>query len=253
MEFLKPEVNVVSPRTIGRLLEDLAKKCALPSLAADLAQCPKRSLHFIVDLWSSRTRDSILGIKVQFVSKWELETYTLAFKHFPGSHTGDHIREAFEQELIERGIQLEQIGCVVADNASNMGKAFNMSMIMEEKWHINAADPEISEEEEAGLEDCSTVEPDLPTALNPCHRIRCAAHTLQLAVNGAIRGEQASKELLDVVNRVINMFRRSPLWTGRLKELCKKDLVPSTGTRWNSILAALKRLTQVCKFILFIL
>ncbi|EEC19108.1 hypothetical protein IscW_ISCW015007 [Ixodes scapularis] len=129
-----------------------------------------------------------------------------------------------------------------------MGKAFNMSMIMEEKWHINAADPEISEEEEAGLEDCSTVEPDLPTALNSCHRIRCAAHTLQLAVNGAIRGEQASKELLDVVNRVINMFRRSPLWTGRLKELCKRDLVPSTGTRWNSILAALKRLTQVNVF-----
>lgn len=75
MEFLKPEVNVVSPRTIGRLLEDLAKKCALPSLAADLAQCPKRSLHFIVELWSSRTRDSILGIKVQFVWKWELKTY----------------------------------------------------------------------------------------------------------------------------------------------------------------------------------
>ncbi|XP_042143397.1 zinc finger BED domain-containing protein 4-like [Ixodes scapularis] len=247
MEFLKPEVNVMSPRTMGRILEDLAKKCAMPSLAADLAQCSSRSLHFIVDLWSSRSRDSIIGIKVQFVSNWKLNTYTLAFKHFPGNHTGDHIREAFEHELLERGIKLHQIGCVVCDNASNMSKAFNMSMIMEDKWCGSAAatDPDC-EEDEASPEDCSAAELDLSRALSPCHRIRCAAHTLQLAVNGALRKDQASKELLDIVNRVVNLFRRSPLWTGRLKEICSKDLVPATGTRWNSVLAALKRLIQRC-------
>ncbi|KAM7289613.1 transcription initiation factor TFIID subunit 4 isoform X13 [Ixodes scapularis] len=117
-------------------------------------------------------------------------------------------------------------------------------MLMNDKWHVDgAADGDI-DEEEASPEECSTSEIDVSEALCPCHRIRCAAHTLQLAVNGAIRNEEAAKELIDVVNRVINIFRRSSYWTGRLKDLCGKDLVPATGTRWNSILAALKRLTQ---------
>ncbi|KAM7306100.1 hypothetical protein ISCGN_015996 [Ixodes scapularis] len=130
-----------------------------------------------------------------------------------------------------------------------MSKAFNMSMIMEDKWCGSAAatDPDC-EEDEASPEDCSAAELDLSRALSPCHRIRCAAHTLQLAVNGALRKDQASKELLDIVNRVVNLFRRSPLWTGRLKEICSKDLVPATGTRWNSVLAALKRLIQADVF-----
>ncbi|KAM7289612.1 zinc finger BED domain-containing protein 4-like [Ixodes scapularis] len=248
IDFLKPELNVMSPRTMSRILEDLAKKVAVPALSRDLSQCAFHSLHFIVDLWSSRTRDSIIGIKVQFVLNWELRTCTLAFKHFPGHHTGDHIREAFENELLERGVQKDQIGCVVCDNASNMTKAFNMSMLMNDKWHVDgAADGDI-DEEEASPEECSTSEIDVSEALCPCHRIRCAAHTLQLAVNGAIRNEEAAKELIDVVNRVINIFRRSSYWTGRLKDLCGKDLVPATGTRWNSILAALKRLTQTDVF-----
>lgn len=99
MEFLKPVVNVMSPRTMEGMLEDLAKKRAMPSLAAHLAQCPSRSLHFIVDVWSSGSRDSIIGVKVQFVSNWKLNTYTLAFKHFPGNQTSDRIPGAFEQEL----------------------------------------------------------------------------------------------------------------------------------------------------------
>ncbi|KAM7306099.1 zinc finger BED domain-containing protein 4-like [Ixodes scapularis] len=124
-----------------------------------------------------------------------------------------------------------------------MSKAFNMSMIMEDKWCGSAAatDPDC-EEDEASPEDCSAAELDLSRALSPCHRIRCAADTLQLAVNGALRKDQASKELLDAVNRVVNLFRRSPLC---LKEICSKDLVPATGSRWNSVLAALKRLIQL--------
>ncbi|KAG0417377.1 hypothetical protein HPB47_005659 [Ixodes persulcatus] len=67
---------------------------------------------------------------------------------------------------------------------------------------------------------------------SPKDRIRCAAHTLQLAVNGTPRKDQTSKELLDVLNRVVNLFGKSPLWTGHLKEICKKGLGPSN---WNPL------------------
>lgn len=72
----------MSPKTMSRVLEDLAKKVAIPALSGDLAQCEFHSLHFIVDLWSTRTRESIIRIKVQFVFNWELRTCTLAFNSF---------------------------------------------------------------------------------------------------------------------------------------------------------------------------
>ncbi len=40
ISFLKPELNAVSPKAIGRPLEDLATKYALPSLRDEIAECP---------------------------------------------------------------------------------------------------------------------------------------------------------------------------------------------------------------------
>lgn len=77
------------------------------------------------------------------------------------------------------------------------------------------------------------------------HKVRCAAHTLQLAVNAAVREDDKARALLATLNTTVNVFRRSCLWTERLKELCGKDLVPAAGTRWNSLVAALIRLTEV--------
>ncbi|KAM7307910.1 hypothetical protein ISCGN_011546 [Ixodes scapularis] len=105
-----------------------------------------------------------------------------------------------------------------------------------------AHDEEVSSEENP--ENCSSTEVDVSEALQPCHRVRCCAHTLQLAVNDALRDDKTVSELLKLLNSIINLFRRSSYWTGRLKEVCKKDVVLASSTRWNSILAALNRLTQ---------
>ncbi|KAM7308897.1 hypothetical protein ISCGN_012528 [Ixodes scapularis] len=129
-----------------------------------------------------------------------------------------------------------------------MSKAFNVSMIMEDKWCVSAAATDPDCEGEASPKDRSAAEIDLSKELGPCHRIRCAACTLQLAVNGALRKDQAYQDLLGIVSRVVNRFRRSLLRTGRLKEICSEGLVPTAGMRWNSALAALKRLAQVYVF-----
>lgn len=177
IDFLKPKLNIMSPRTMSRVLEHLANKVATPALSGDLAQYTFHSQHFIVDSWSSRRRASILGIKVQFVFSWELRRCTLAFKHFTGHHTGDHIREAFENELLERGVQKDQIRCVVCDNASNMTKAFNMLTLMNDKWHVDgAADVDI-DEEEASPEECSTSEIHVSEALSMPSNQMCSPHS----------------------------------------------------------------------------
>lgn len=95
VEFLKPELTPPSPRTVARKLESLATKFALPHLNETLSKAPNDSVHFIVDIWSSRIRESIIGIRVQFVKDWKLELHTVSFRHIEGCHTGQNIRETF--------------------------------------------------------------------------------------------------------------------------------------------------------------
>lgn len=242
IEFLKPELNLPSPRTVGRQLE-LAAEHAVAALTEQLRDCPPGSLHFIVDLWTSRLRESVMGIRVQFLKEWRLHLKTLSFRHFAGRHTGEKIREVFIAEIVLRGINQSQVGTVVCDNAANMAKAFDMGGTLTEEWANKTPDPEDSEEENVDDILADAAEEEEPATL--FHRVRCAAHTLQLAVNTAMREDDKAKSLLATLNTVVNVFRRSCLWTERLKELCGKELVPAAGTRWSSLVAALRRLTEV--------
>ncbi|XP_064472395.1 uncharacterized protein LOC135386411 [Ornithodoros turicata] len=114
-----------------------------------------------------------------------------------------------------------------------------MAALFSDTWRLNDDDDTVQ-----SPEDCSANEVSVSAALNPSRRVRCAAHTLQLAVNGALREDDEVQQLLTVVNKVVNCFRRSHLLTAELKQRCGKDLVQPGGTRWNSILAALSRLTE---------
>ncbi|XP_077526945.1 zinc finger BED domain-containing protein 4-like isoform X1 [Haemaphysalis longicornis] len=231
IEFLKPDVNLPSPRTVGRQLEELATAHAVTALAEQLRDCPPGSLHFIVDIWTSRRRNSIMGIRVQFVKDWRLHLQTLPFRYFEGRHTGENIREVFVTEISLRGINQSQVGTVVCDNAANMTKAFDMGDTFMEHWTHTTPDPEDSEEESVHDTLAHATEEEEEETATLFHRVRCAAHTLQLAVNSAMGEDDKAQGLLATLNTVVNVFRRSCLWTERLKKLCGKDVVPAAGTR----------------------
>lgn len=247
VEFLRPEINMPSPRTVARQLEHLAANEALPALQDELLGVPEGGLHFVIDIWTSRLRQAILGIRVHFIKDWNLRHYMLSFKHMRGKHTGENIRETFLAELESRGVSEALVGAVVCDNASNMTKAFNMSENFDDDWKERVADPEDCEEHEATDMEVDDKQED--TGQIPSFkRVRCAAHTLQLAVNSALRGDEAAQRLLTSVNAAVNVFRRSCFWSEQLRDQCGKDLVPASGTRWNSLVAALKRLTEPAVF-----
>ncbi|KAL3220184.1 hypothetical protein MRX96_030010 [Rhipicephalus microplus] len=63
IEFLKLKLTLPSPRTASRTLESLETKFALPQLNDKLSKAPNESLHFIVDIWTSRIPESIIGIR----------------------------------------------------------------------------------------------------------------------------------------------------------------------------------------------
>ncbi|KAL1443623.1 hypothetical protein MTO96_030240 [Rhipicephalus appendiculatus] len=127
-----------------------------------------------------------------------------------------------------------------------MTKAFNMADHFNEDWQEVPADDD--EYDKAAQYEEPFQGPSEEITMSSFHRVRCAAHTLQLTVNAGLREDERAKELLELINSTVNVFRRSSFWTERLKALCGKDLIPSAGTRWNSLVAALKRLTEMDVF-----
>ncbi|KAH9360196.1 hypothetical protein HPB48_020116 [Haemaphysalis longicornis] len=69
LEFLKPELNLPSPRTISRQVEGFPLGPAV--LQEELLSVPWGTLHFIVDVWTSRTRNAMLVIRVQYAKDWQ--------------------------------------------------------------------------------------------------------------------------------------------------------------------------------------
>lgn len=159
---------------MGRQLK-LETEHAVTALTEQLRDCPPGSLHFIVDLWTSKLRESVMGIRVQFLEEWRLHVKTLSFRHFTGRHTGEKIREVFIAEIALRGINQCQVGTVVCDNAANMAKAFDMGGTLTEEWANKTPDPEDSEEENVHDILADAAEGEEPATLCVC-RV-CGTHT----------------------------------------------------------------------------
>ncbi|KAH9373068.1 hypothetical protein HPB48_010214 [Haemaphysalis longicornis] len=223
----------------------MASHLSLPVLQEELLSVPSRTLHFFADIWASRTRDAVLGIRVQYVKDWQLRCHTFTFRHMRGHHTGENIRESFAAEFESKGVNEEQVGTVVCDSAANMSKAINTASNFTDQRPHASVDVEDCDEETTD-ENLLFAEDDEESGLIPAFkRVCCAAHTLQLAVNLALRHDESAQKLLEAINKTVNVFRRSCFWTEQQREQCGKNMVPPSGTRWNSLVEALKWLTEV--------
>ncbi|CAG7828955.1 unnamed protein product, partial [Allacma fusca] len=93
-----------------------------------LAKVPKAGLHTSLDLWTSRSHHSVLGVRVHYIDEeWKLRNRAIGFIEFQEHKTADNVREAFKS-LIETdyGIEPSQLGVVMTDNAAENVKAFDM-------------------------------------------------------------------------------------------------------------------------------
>lgn len=59
------------------------------------------SAHLLLDIWSSKSRESVIGVMVRYIHDWNLYQHCLAFKHFPGTHDGARIKKTIEDMLKE--------------------------------------------------------------------------------------------------------------------------------------------------------
>lgn len=75
--------------------------------------------------------------------------------------------------------------------------------------------------------------------------LSCAAHTLQLAINDAIKSDADSKDFLKYINKVMVFFKRSTRWRDELRNYCTESPRMYCVTRWNSYLDMINRFEQV--------
>jgi len=169
-------------------------------------------------------------------------------------------------------VSKNQLGFVMGDNASNISKAFNVEDLIIDDWvihpHTNKdhgvglSDP-ISDEEEREMDlmeptenqeqeqiimtrDFQAMDFELDSV--GAKRLRCLAHTIQLAINDSLKSDETVSDLVQYLNTIIKVFRKSPLRSDDLSNKIKRQLIPIGQTRWNSILFAAERMIEVCQF-----
>jgi hypothetical protein len=93
------------------------------------ANDPKESegrCSFTCDAWTDPALQPFMAVTAHYIKEslgkkgplWTLEGRLIAFKHIPGSHTGEALGKAFYDILVKCGLT-RKVGWFTADNASN--------------------------------------------------------------------------------------------------------------------------------------
>ena len=109
-----------------------------------------------VDIWSSRARRGYIAVSIHLNTNTGLETKVLDLAHIPSPHTGANIKRKFDQILNHHGLDNSVTYKVVSDNASNMKKAFQVSL-----WEDDAECTDADEPSDDEIVDEDSMDEDL--------------------------------------------------------------------------------------------
>lgn len=239
-----------------------------------LQRLEKGQLSLQIDFWSSRAQEHIFGVTGKFLDEnWNLQTLTLAFRKVTGIISYDVVKAKVQQVLSSYGISEEKISTIMADGGSNICKAYKEEQTVYEILDDETYEPEpdetdsdsdsetsdsaddSSDENETEVE-IGLTDSNYPTLLfSPTEeqtgltRKHCLCHVLNLIVNDAVKKIDKNSPLdltLARAKKVINHFKHSNNSQDKLRQRTKGGgLRMPVVTRWNSLLLALERLTDV--------
>jgi hypothetical protein len=137
---------------------------------------------------ASRHDRSVLGINIQFIKDGSICLRTLALYEMQEKHTSDKQINVIMDVLKGYDISLRQIYSVTTDNGANMVKAVRLLMeqenVAEENNEIDSDSVIIDNVlDDIELEVEEEQEPSALATRSILRGVRCAAHTLQLAVD----------------------------------------------------------------------
>ena len=147
---------------------------------------------------ATRHRVNYFAINARYYSAdCKIVTKTLAVKDTKANHDSHYLHNLVENVLSDHNINKSQIICIVTDNASNMIKTIEK---------LNETEETNEEEDNVAVEEKEDKQPDYLTSLDeglddvvekasklsPIKHMRCAVHTLQLAIRDGLKDPHAT-------------------------------------------------------------
>jgi hypothetical protein len=176
----------------------------------------------------TRHRVNYFAVNILFISdEKEIITRTLAVKDTEARQTSEFVKKLVYSTLEDFKLTRRQIIAIVTDNASNMVSTLEK---------INEENEETTSEE--GDQDDSSM-----SELFHVHHMRCAVHTLQLAVRDGLKNKHAATLVSKI--RSVAVDARTPKLDAIVKRRCGKGAIMDQATRWGSTYQMIERLLEL--------
>lgn len=201
---------------------------------------------------ATRLDRSVMGVNVQFCNEGKIVLRNLCVKELKSRHTGEHIKKELIDVLAEFKISPSQIYSITTDNAANMVRAVQL-LGEEADIHLELdSDEEEPEDNTQNQEHLSQVEEEWASTLEALPNdlqwegvlgLRCAAHTLQLAVADVLK----EPGITAILNSSRSLCRklRTPNISYILDRLGQTKPILDCPTRWHSTLDMVESLLEV--------
>lgn len=183
---------------------------------ADLAKAMKDKHVYIKMDGATRHRTNYFAINVRFVAEdHQMVTRTLAVRDTAAHHSSEYLKQLVEEVLLEYGLKKEQVLCIVSDNASNMLRTVSrlnestQQLADEESNNSDnenddtSLDTDDDDDDNSDYLDSVTEE---ASKLALIEHMRCAVHTLQLAIRDGLKDHHA-KQLISKLRQVVTAAR----------------------------------------------
>ncbi|XP_034476696.1 uncharacterized protein LOC117783377 [Drosophila innubila] len=181
---------------------------------------------------ATRCNRGILGVNVQFIDRGVICVKTLGMIELRTAHTSQNLCNEIKTILADFSITKEQIYTITTDNGRNMVKAVEL-----------LSSCEADGDDEDDLDDEELLK---NLKIHSISSIKCAAHTLQLAVKDFLQRLE-SFDFFEKARRIVKLLR-TPAYRYLLTEESLPQPVLDVATRWNSTYTMLSKLQQFEEF-----
>lgn len=250
--------------TVTKQLKEMADKKET-ILKEELSKA--HTVNLTVDIWSDRKMRGYLGITSHFISLQlptanlgmhaqpppALKSALLYMKRFKGSHTGQHIADAFDA-VVERFKIRNSLNHVITDNAANMKKAFAIQFASPDEAVVEEGGPIDSQlvETEDIIDDPDSWETlpvdevividDILRSSSKGERLSCFNHTLHLVVFDGLKETKCISLVVSKSCKLSSLLHQSCSFEEAFADQfgTDKGIPASVVTRWNSTLRQLQ-------------
>lgn len=146
---------------------------------------------------ATRHNRGILGINVQLYDAGQISVKTLGLIELQKRHTAKNLCSEIEDILDEFGIEKSQICCITTDNGRNMIKAVELLNDVPGFSTLNNDHDDVQHVNDDILNEFS---------IKSITSIKCAAHSLQLAVKDFLQ-QIDSMNIIDKARKIVKVLR----------------------------------------------